>query len=322
MTMRMLGMLLALALPCALGAQGERDSATMRVTIQRVVTSVASLAEQNYVFPDTGRLVADHLRKRLADGAYASVTELAQLADRLTRDMQAINGDRHLYVNYAGARRSQPDESGPGPRVVMRRPGDAVSPDVLAAARRNNYDFQAVQRLEGNVGYVSLAALRSQGSAEAFEVIDAAMAFLRHADAMIIDLRRTIGGEPRVSDYLASYFFGPTPVPTLTSYSRGMNRTDERTTVPVKGALRPDIPLYLLVGKGTASGTEDFAFIIKQTGRGTLVGGTTAGAGRLTRMFPVGDGFVASISGGRTFDPRTGKEWERTGIAPARGAAA
>jgi hypothetical protein len=105
-------------------------------------------------------------------------------------------------------------------------------------------------------------------------------------------------------------------VPTLTSYSRIRNQTDERTTLPVKGKLRPEIPVFLLVGQGTASGTEDFAFILKQTGRATLVGGRTAGAGRLTRMFPIGDGFVVSVSGGRTYDPRTGKEWERTGIQP------
>jgi len=228
-----------------------------------------------------------------------------------------VNGDRHLYVTYVGAGGS-PSAGGAtsGPRMVMRRPGDPIAPNELAAARRAHYDFQTVQRLAGNVGYVALSQLSSRGSAEAFAALDAAMAFLERTDAMIVDLRRTLGGEPRMSDYFASYFFGPEPVATLTSYSRAMNRTDERTTVPVKGTRQPDIPLYLLVGQGTASGTEDFAFIIKQTGRGTLVGGRTAGAGRLTRVYPAGDGFVASVSGGRTFDPRTGREWERSGIEP------
>ena len=137
MTIRVLAALLALALPCAVGAQRQQSSATLTAALQRVVTGVAGLAEQNYVFPDTGRMVADHLRKRLAEGAYSGITEPAQLADRLTRDMQAINGDRHLYVNYAGAPGS-PNAGGEtaGPRLEMRRPGDPVAPDRLAAVRR------------------------------------------------------------------------------------------------------------------------------------------------------------------------------------------
>jgi hypothetical protein len=34
----------------------------------------------------------------------------------------------------------------------------------------------------------------------------------------------------------------------------------------------------------------------------------------------VDEGFLVSVSGGRTFNPRTGKEWERVGIVPDIGA--
>jgi retinol-binding protein 3 len=308
-----LGLSVALMVVAPGVLRAQSGNGDLRAIVDRVVANVANVAEQSYVFPDTGKLVADHVRNRHREGAYATITDPAQLADRLTNDMRAINGDRHLYVTFAGTR---PPQSGPQPQMVMRRPGDPILPDALAAARRANYDVESVQRLAGNVGYLSVTRLSTRGTDEAFAVIDAAMAFLERTDAMIIDLRNTTGGDPRLSDYLASYFFGPTPTPTLTSYSRRMDRTDERTTVPVTGKLRPAVPLFLLVGLGTASGTEDFAFIMKQTGRGTLVGGQTAGAGRLTGLYPLGDGFTASVSGGRTYDPRTGKEWERTGIAP------
>jgi hypothetical protein len=74
--------------------------------------------------------------------------------------------------------------------------------------------------------------------------------------------------------------------------------------------------LFVLIGPGTASGAEALSFIVKQTGRGTLVGDRTAGAGRLTTLTPIGDGFSVSVSAGRSFDPRTGREWERVGIEP------
>jgi hypothetical protein len=304
-----LGLLL---LPAASIAQPAAASTLERTTVHRIVDSVASLAATNYVFPDTGRMVAEHLRSRARAGVYDGVAGMARLADRLTADMQKVNGDRHLYVDYTagGARGSG------GPQIMMRRPGDAVAPDVLTQARRLNYEIPRVERLAGNVGYLAVQNLSSVGSEEAYRIIDAAMAFVERTDAMIIDLRQTRGGEPRMSDYVASYFFGPDSVRTLSSYSRSTNQTWERWTRRVTGKSRPDIPVFVLAGPGTASGAEDLAFIFKQTGRGTLVGERTAGAGRLTRIFPVGDGFSASISGGRTYDPRTGKEWERTGIGP------
>jgi hypothetical protein len=309
-TMRMAGLLVLVAVQ-SLGAQ----EVSLQATIARVVNAAADAAEQNYVFPDTGRLVADHLRKRLKEGGYRSVTELAQLGDRLTVDMQAINRDRHLYVTYTG-RSGDVAAAGPRPQVMMRRPGDPVAPEVLVAARRANYDVHSVQRLAGNVGYVSLGMLSSRGSDEAFAVIDAAMAFLEHVDAMIIDLRRTPGGDPRMVDYVASYFFGAEPVTLLSSYSRRLDRTIEHTTGPVRGKRRPVTPVFVLVGQGTASGAEALSFIFKQSGRGILVGARTAGAGRLTSITPIGDGFSVSVSAGRAFDPRTGAEWERVGIAP------
>jgi hypothetical protein len=308
MKTRVVVLLLVMAAPCL--AQAVQRS-SMSQLAARVVDRVADAAEQNYVFADTGRMIARHLRERLRSGAFVSVTTPAQLADRLTLEMQAVNGDRHLYVNHSGT--AAPPA---GPQLVRRRPGDVPSGDALVWPRRLNYDLQTAQRLAGNVGYLSLFQLSSRGTDESFRTVDAAMAFLAHVDAMIIDLRRTAGGDPRMSDYLASYFFERAGLPTLSSYSRAMDRTLERATVKVDGVPRPTIPVFVLVGPGTASGTEDFAFIIKQTKRGTLVGDRTAGAGRLTAMHPVGDGFVASVSGGRTYDPRTGLEWERTGITP------
>ncbi|MEX2153071.1 MAG: S41 family peptidase [Gemmatimonadaceae bacterium] len=289
------------------------DRAVARQIVERIATSV----EQNYLFADTGRMVAEHLRARMRAGAYDTVMEPGRLADRLSADMKATNGDLHLQAVYFAGQSQTPS----GPQMVRRRPGDPVPPDQLTQARRANHNVRAADRLAGNVGYISIGELSAR-SEEAYRVVDAAMAFLERTDAMILDLRRTPGGTPRMSDYVASYFFGPDSVRTLSSYDRAMDQTFERWTRPVPGKQRPDIPVYVLVGPGTASGAEDLAFTFKQSGRGILVGQKTAGAGRLTRIFPVGGGFAASVPGGRTWDPRTGKEWERVGIEPDLASAA
>ena len=298
--------------PAIVAAQNVAADRVDPAVARRVAERVATSMEQSYVSPDTGRLIAEHIRERIRAGAYDAPLGAAQLADRLGVDLKKVNGDLHLYVNFTGNRAANPAD---GPRLVMRRPGEQPPPAELLQVRRANHFIRSAERHAGNVGYISIAQLSARAD-EAFAVVDAAMAFLDRTDAMIIDLRATPGGDVRMSDYVASYFFGPEPVPTLNSYTRSIDRTMQRTTGQVNGRKRPDVPLFVLVGPGTASGAEDLAFTLKQTKRATLVGERTAGAGRLTRLYPIGDGFEVSVPGGRTFDPRTGAEWERVGVLP------
>jgi C-terminal processing protease CtpA/Prc len=55
---------------------------------------------------------------------------------------------------------------------------------------------------------------------------------------------------------------------------------------------------------------------LKRTGRATLVGETTRGAGHYGGMIPMGSGYAAFIPVGRTFDPETNQGWEGTGVTP------
>lgn len=308
-----------------------------RATVRAIVDSVAALVALNYVVPDTGKLIAAHLRRGLASGTYDKSFNKSQLIDFLTRDLKQVNGDLHLYVRPADA--SDAGASGPVQRIVSGAPGvggsdggrgagggggggptivrrgPTLSESALAQVRSDNFNIDRADRLDGNVGYLALSLVSSTGGGEAFRVIDAAMTFLERTDAMIIDVRQTRGGDPVMSDYIASYFLADS-TPTLNSYSRGINQTDERRASAVPGKKRTDVPLYILIGPGTASGAEDLAFALKQSGRAVLVGERSAGAGRPTRFYSAGNGLQVSISAGRTYDPRTNKEWEQIGIQP------
>jgi hypothetical protein len=302
----------------ALGhAAGAQTDVITREVIAKAVASIAERVETNYVVADTGRMIADHVRKRLATGAYDKLQTRAQFVDRVTADLRSLNGDPHLFVRSVAGPGTAGGGIGSGPQMVMRGGGgSAPSPEALDQARRDNFGVRRAERLAGNVGYLDLALVSRRGTEEAYQAVDAAMAVLEHADAMIIDLRNTPGGDPAMSDYVASYFFGPDSIRTLTTSNRAPSFTMERWTVRVAGKRSPTIPLYVLIGPGTVSGAEDLAFIFRSTRRGTLVGERSAGAGRPNRLYPVDEGFMVSVSGGRTFDPRTGKEWERIGIEP------
>ena len=62
-----------------------------------VVAKLADILTEKYVFPDTGKKMADLLRGNLQAGAYAPLAEPQEFARRLTDDMPLNR--RHLLFN-------------------------------------------------------------------------------------------------------------------------------------------------------------------------------------------------------------------------------
>lgn len=89
-----------------------------------------------------------------------------------------------------------------------------------------------------------------------------------------------------------------------------------RTPDEVPGPRRTEVPLFVLVDRGSGSAAEDVPFVLQNLGRATMVGETTAGAGRNNAYFPAGKGMAASISISRVTEPGTGREWEGVGVVP------
>jgi hypothetical protein len=279
--------------PAPSGPAPERLTPEQR---REVVDSVAARVQALYVVPDTGRMIADHLRARQAAGAYDAVTETADLVETLTRDLQAVNGDGHLYLRVAGA----------GPSA-----GFAPSPE---AVRRSNHGFARVERLEGNVGYLQLTSIPSGAEAQALAVH--ALRFLERTDALILDLRGVPGGSGAMAGFLVSHFTEP-EVPQLRVFWSQTGETQvRRSLAEVPGPRRTEVPLYVLVDGGSASAAEDIPFVLQNLGRATIVGERTAGAGRNNQIVPAAHGIGVSVSISRVMDPESGREWERVGVSP------
>jgi hypothetical protein len=277
-----------------------------------VAENVAGLVERMYVSPDTGRLVATHLRARAAAGAFDDAADNVALGSLLSEAIRTVSGDRHLAVRVA------PPGGGMGPGGPVRRADGAAEPPSDPAA----IGFTRVERLEGNVGYVELAGPLGrpggQGRPEAdAAVIGEMLRGLDGTDVMILDLRRSPGGSAPLANVLLSHFL-PAGVHSLSVHSRETEETVHRHTfAEVPGPRRTEVPLYVLTSGRTFSAGEDIAFVLQSQGRATLVGERTAGGGRNNAMVPLGHGLVASISVTRVLDPRTGEEaWERVGVAP------
>ena len=90
------------------------------------------------------------------------------------------------------------------------------------------------------------------------------------------------------------------------------------THYAVPGASTPlrKAKVYLLVSNATASAGEHFALAFKSTKRATLIGENTAGANHFGGPAPLNDHFQVWMPVGRTYDPKTDKDWEGVGVAP------
>ena len=77
-----------------------------------------------------------------------------------------------------------------------------------------------------------------------------------------------------------------------------------------------DAKVFVLTSGFTGSAAEHFALALKRSGRATLIGAATGGAGHYGGMRRIGRRFAAFVPVGRTYDPDTGKGWEGEGVAP------
>jgi hypothetical protein len=262
-----------------------------------IVDSLARMVERLYVSADTGRLIAAHLRERAQAGAYDKLARTTDLAVVLTRDLRAINSDGHLAV----------DRPPPPPTAGAGRGADP--------AKNDNYNFERVEHLPGNVGYLRMSGFA--GSPQAFKVATSALELLAASDAVIIDLRNSRGGGVQMANFIISHFSPADTTRSLGVYRRQQNDTIYRWTMgTVPGPRRPDVPLYILVDHVTRSAAEDVTFVLQAMGRAVVVGENTAGAGHNNGVFPLGAGLVAIISVTRVFDATTHREWERVGVTP------
>jgi hypothetical protein len=283
---------------------GEPVDAAARA---KMVDRVSALLNETYVFPDVAKKMEAAIRQKLKAGAYDKLTHSAELADVLTRDLQAVSKDKHLSVNYAPA---MPPGLDP---TALKDP--AAHEQFRRELASQNFGFEKVERLAGNVGYLDLRNFI--GAELAGETAISAMSFLANSDAVIIDLRKNGGGETSMIQLLTSYFFDePTHINSF--YIRKGNTTQQFwTTAHVTGKRRTHVPVYVLTSPRTFSAAEEFTYNLKNLKRATIVGETTGGGAHPVEPHFLADvHLVAFVPFGRAVNPITGTNWEGTGVAP------
>lgn len=248
------------------------DASTNREVIEGVLKAI----RKYYVSPQTGQRIDEIIRRRLNNGEYDKISSAFDLVHVLDDQLQEISGDKHIYLGYSYELQALDEH----PEVDT--PEDKEG--ELRNARAENFGFQKIERLPGNIGYLDVRRFdRPEFSGE---TVGAAMTALANTDALVIDLRNNRGGSPVGMIFMASYFFDSEPVHLRDMFFRTANPAQHRpenTTVqywtypylPGKRYLGKDV--YILTSKRTWSAAEAFSKILQGQKRAVVVGESTRG---------------------------------------------
>lgn len=278
-----------------------------------VAEKLASELTSDFVNPANAKDYAAMLRANAAAGRYDEGTRGA-LAKRLTDDLLAVHKDGHLHVELATAEGPIGGEAG----------GKPFPPEI-----------QSAKWIASGVAYIRPSIFNS--TPEEVAAFKAFMEDHKNAKTMIFDLRNHHGGALGEMDVIFSYLFAKkTPLvkmeiarslfdeqgspfgdgPTLLVEKGARMVTTTQSAIPGEATPLRKAKVLLLISNATASAAEHFSLAMKSSKRATLIGEATAGANHFGGPLPLNDDFAVWMPVGRTYDIRTGKDWEGVGVQP------
>ncbi len=276
-----------------------------RALVSLLLIAATHEISERYVFPDVAAKIATELQRNVTAGTYDSLTPEA-LAAAVSADLFALSHDKHLRLLYE-----------PRTPAVARAPREERVATFLETLRQSNFGFARVEILEGNIGYIDLRSFETV--VYAGPTATAAMNFVAHSNALIIDLRKNTGGHESMIAFLGSYLFDgdePTRFSDLAMREGNWSKQSWTSTYvpgPKFGATKP---VYILTGKETFSAAEAFAYDLKVLERATIVGEPTRGGANGGDEFRIDPNFVVWIPTFRAVNPITHANWEGVGVEP------
>lgn len=276
---------------------------------KETIDSLTFYLNTYYIDKELAEKASAQLFNFLKEGKYNLLTSHNQFALALTKDIRSVIKDKHINVRFS-AELISTDLN----KYIMEVP-PAEKEYYQKWLQEDNYGIRKIDVLKGNIGYISFNYFCAPEFSS--EVYVAAMQYINHTSALIIDLRDCRGSaSPEAIPFLASYFF-KAPV-YLNNFQWNHNHTNVQqwTSSVVPGEKYLNKPVYILTSKATFSGAEEFAYDFKNLGRATIIGDTTSGGANPGGGFRIGDHFLAFIPFGKVTNPITGTNWEGIGVSP------
>jgi carboxyl-terminal processing protease len=207
------------------------------------------------------------------------------------------------------AKRSARSPEGHASRLRFLDARDKVV-EVTATARPYARFPESVARLiEGDVLYVRFDLFGPKTGRWLRQQVEKH----RHARALVVDLRRNVGG---AVDSLRESLEAIFAEDQIVGDFKARGGRNQRFRVRGRGSRAFAGPVAVLIGAESGSAAEIFASVVQEANRGTVVGRTSAGAvlASIERRLPDGGTLYLSI---RDYVSARGRRLEGQGVAPS-----
>ena len=261
------------------------------------VLKIADMISRKYVLIDTGRMMVDKIVGNLEGGVYDTIFNHTAFAQTLTSDIRSVYHDKHMGIYYKGAIKGKKREN------------------LKALKNSERYHWKI---LDGNIGYFDLNTFMFHDP-KGKRLVNEVLGELSTAKVIVIDVRGNWGGNANMSNYLAGQFLPPkTHISTV--YKRKGNQLKPIKKYWSKGRFdhlaKPDVAVYVLINKGTASAGESVPYILQSFGRAIVVGENSAGAAHANVEKSVNESFLMLMPHEKRINSVTSSDYEYTGVVP------
>ncbi|MBD3175131.1 MAG: hypothetical protein GF320_08115, partial [Armatimonadia bacterium] len=173
-----------------------------------------------------------------------------------------------------------------------------------------------VGRTEDGLGYLLIGSL---GDSRLTEPFDEALAQMRDAPGLIIDVRFNGGGNEALGQQIAGRFVSEPSVYAMHQYRAGPGLTEladpQQRVLQPRGPWTYQRPLVVLQGEITMSSAEAFVLMLRQAPNVTTMGAPTAGSSGNPEDVQMGGGVVVRVPRWLALTPN-GQPFEGEGIPP------
>jgi carboxyl-terminal processing protease len=220
----------------------------------------------------------------------------------------AIDGEETAEMSQMKAVDMMRGEENTDVTLTITR-GDEEPFDVEITREDIEVPYVETEMKTEEIGYISLA----QFIEEVGTKVETAVADLKEqgAQGIILDLRNNPGGLLNEAVDVSSVFIDQGVIVSV----KQKDETERILKVNQKIKADTEIPLIVLINKGSASGSEIVAGAIKDYDRGKLMGTTTFGKGVVQSVVPLKDGSAVSLTTARYYTP-DGNYIHEKGIEP------
>jgi carboxyl-terminal processing protease len=207
-------------------------------------------------------------------------------------------------------------------KKLRGKPGTKVTITVLREEKRRLKDITITREiikirdikraliLEEGIGYVRITEFRENTAKDLSKALKELSS--KGLKGLIIDVRNNPGGLLSSAVEVSSLFLENSKIIVSTKSRSNEERVYKSLTLPKKYL---DIPMVVLINKGSASGSEILAASLRENGRAILLGEVTFGKGSVQTIVPLSDGSALRLTTSKYYTP-LGRSIHEKGIKP------